>query len=90
MAGELRCPQEECGAWGIPLENVEQLATLTPEDLDPAKQECCLWHELEMKCLRDPRYRDEPEAEDCFNSVDDSGIVEDEEGPVEGQLKLPL
>lgn len=71
MAGELHCPREQCGAWGIPLEGIEAVATLTPEDLDPANEECCLWHEVELKCIRDPRYAQDPEAEDYFNNADE-------------------
>lgn len=78
MADQERCPEEECGSWGIPLESMEALATLTQEDLDPANEECCLWHELQAKCIRDPRYSQDPEAEDCYNSADEIEDLEDD------------
>ena len=71
------------------MESVEALAFLTPEDLDPANEECCLWHEVELKCIRDPRYSQDPDAQDYFGPADDE-IPEEEMEPVEGQLRLPL
>ena len=67
------CPKCGCGFWGILLEKM-------PDDLRDLSDDlfaCCLWHETGVKCSRDPRFLNDPEAEDGFDPVD-STELEDE------------
>ena len=63
MANE-PCPKHECGFWGIPLEKLCDLRSLSDE-----QYECCLWRESREKCRRNPRFQNAPDAEDCFDPV---------------------
>ncbi len=58
------CPKHECGFWGIPLEKLGDLRSLSDE-----QYECCLWHETHEKCRRNPCFRNDPDAEDCLDLV---------------------
>lgn len=68
------CPKHACGFWGIPLEKVDSL-----KDISDDKYECCLWHEAKEKCSRNPRFSDDPSAEDYFDPAPDELQDEDEE-----------
>lgn len=86
MADNLRCPHEECGFWGIPL---EKLPVLSVEAIRAAAHECVLWHGEEVKCIRDPRFSQDPEAEDLFDPADNPDS-EDEMPQTGRQLRLAL
>jgi len=63
------CPKQECGFWGVPLEKVTSLADLTEDQF-----ECCLWHEVQLKCSRDPRFANDPDTEDYFDPASDDEL----------------
>jgi hypothetical protein len=70
---KLICPGHECGLWGVPLEKVVDFTNISEDQF-----ECCLWHEVQEKCSRDPRFRSSPDAEDHFDPMPPEEI-EDEE-----------
>jgi hypothetical protein len=72
MTNAESCPKHACGFWGVPLEKVGSL-----EDLSEDKGECCLWHESKEKCVHDPRFTNDPDAQDYFDPVPDE--LEDKE-----------
>ena len=58
------CPKDQCGFWGIPLKSLDDLRSLSEKQF-----QCCLWHESKAKCSRDPRFTNDPDAEDYFDPV---------------------
>jgi len=69
MTESKRCPENDCQFWAIPLRSLTDLYEV------PKKGErCCLYLEVEAKCVRNPRFSDDLEAEDHFQEVDEEEL----------------
>lgn len=58
------CLKHDCGFWGVPFENVTDLKDVTEEHF-----ECCLGHDWNQKCSRNPRFSNAPDARDYFDPI---------------------
>lgn len=60
------CPKRGCGFWGVPLDTITSLWEVSEE-----KFVCSLmWYSPGVKCIRDSRFANDPEAEDYFEPRD--------------------